>query len=496
MGWPCWSGPYQNFRAVACGHELVDDLHQAKLVWQSEEITPIAKAFQSQSHFPGGRHGETQKGLYAGGGASPVIADGRVFLNYYLPADDTPWVDTPMRRHKRTALLATDVVLCADAYTGKTLWKREFPGGPCYTAMKSAGNSGLSACIYQERIYSFCTGHVLRCLEAKTGKTVWETPLPEYADRVQSYVDAARRGEQYAAASAGNGQMIKSIHFGSRSGQNLVCIGGVILVEGLLAFDADTGELLWRKQMRGYPVRWSTGGREYVLMAGYSPILKGQPVTDSKMACIEPKTGKVLWTEPFGGAPEDTLLGIEGDFIVGRAPGVRFKDEDGRDSNVGLLAMWRLGSDGATLLWKHDPETGPKIHPKNQPVLFDGLVFCGVEEPSQEPYPVACFDASTGKHLGTINVPSGRRPGNIMRLEGRLMILGDASHVKNTVFWASAGGRNFGVAGDPWIDPHPPTTPLYATITWPYIDGLLYMRGADGIYCYDLRKNPELIPPL
>ena len=78
VGWPCWSGPYQNFRAIACGHELVDDLHQAKLVWQSEEVTPVAKAFQSQSHFPGGRHGETQKGLYAGGGASPIIADGRV----------------------------------------------------------------------------------------------------------------------------------------------------------------------------------------------------------------------------------------------------------------------------------------------------------------------------------------------------------------------------------------------------------------------------------
>jgi hypothetical protein len=43
--------------------------------------------------------------------------------------------------------------------------------------------------------------------------------------------------------------LIESIHFGSRSGQNLVCIGGVILVEGLFAFDADTGELLWQKQL-------------------------------------------------------------------------------------------------------------------------------------------------------------------------------------------------------------------------------------------------------
>ena len=76
-----------------------------------------------------------------------------------------------------------------------------------------------------------------------------------------------------------------------------------------------------------------------------------------------------------------------------------------------------------------------------------------------------------------------------MQLEDRLLILGDSAHIKNTAFWAWAGGQRFDVAGEPWVNPHPPTTPLYATITWPYVDGHLYVRGADGIYCYDLRKN-------
>lgn len=451
---------------------------------RSEEVTPVAKAFQSQSGFPAGRHGKTQKGLHAGGGASPVVVDGRVFLSYYLPAEDTPWMDTPMRRHKRTALLATDVVLCMDAYTGKTLWKKQFPGGPCYTDMKSAGNSGLSPCVHEGRVYSFCTGHVLRCLDAKAGRTVWETVLPEYGERVKAYVKAVRAGRPMPAESAGTGNTVKSIHFGKRSGQNLVCIGGAILVEGFLAFDAQTGKLLWRKKMPGYPVRWSRGGRELILMAR-------NDVSRKTIDCIEPRTGRTVWKTPFGGAPNDTMLAISGDLIVGRAPGVVFKDDRGKDTEEGLLAAWRLSPDGATLLWKHDAKHGFRIHSKNQPVLMDGLVYCGVQDPPHEPCPVACFDALTGKHLGTIGVPSGRRPGNILRLENRLLILGDASHVRNTAFLAWADRRRFDVAGRPWVDPHPPTTPFYATITWPYVDGRLYIRGADGIYCYGLRKRQK-----
>ncbi len=486
IGWPCWSGPYQNFRAIACGHKLVDYLQQARLVWLSEEITPVAKAYSSKSgSYSGGRHGASQRGLYGGGGASPVVADGRVFLIYYRPADHTPWVEMPPgRRQKRIALLATDVVLCIDAYTGKTLWKKEFAGGPCYTGNKSAGNSGLSPCLYKGRVYSFCTGHVLRCLDAKTGQIVWETSLPVYGNRVRAYVEAIRDRKKFSVEDVGLSNAIKSTHFGSRQGQNLVCIGGVILVEGLLAFDAATGSLLWQKKISGYPVRWSCGGREYILIAR-------NDIGRRSILCIEPRTGTEMWTAPFGGAPQDTMLGIAGNLIVGRAPGVTFTDARGRDTNEGLLAMWRIGPQGATLIWKHDVKTGFRIHSKNQPVLMDGLVYCGVHPPGTEPYPVACFDVGTGRHLGTIDVPSGRRPGNIMRIEDRLMILGDASHIKNTVFWAIASREQFGVAGRPWVNPHPPTTPLYATITWPYVDGLLFMRGADGIYCYDLRRNAQ-----
>jgi outer membrane protein assembly factor BamB len=491
IGWPCWSGPFQNFRAVACGHKLVVDLRQAKLVWQSEEVTPIAKAFSSQSgQYAGGRHGKTQKGCYPGGGASPVVADGRVLFSYYLPADDSPWVEPTHRaRWTRRPLLAKDVVLCVDAYGGKTLWKKEFPGGPFSISMKGAGTSGLSPCVSEGRLYTFFTGHALRALDVETGNVIWEAPLPGYGEKTKAYREAARALPRPVTAEAVAALPdLRSIHFGKREGQNLVCIGGVVLVEGLLAFDAGTGELLWQKRMRGYPVRWSAGDRELILMGGDNPILKGQPVRDSQMACIEPKTGEVIWTEPFGGVPEDTMLGVEGDLVAGRAPGVRFKDERGRDSRYGLLALWRLDLKGATLLWRHDEKAGFKIHPKNQPLIIDGLVYCGVEDPPKQPYPVACFDGRTGKRLGTIDVPSGRRPGNILRVEDRLLILGDASHSNNTAFWAWAGGRRFDVSGEPWRNPHPPTTPLYATITWPYVDGLLYMRGADGIYCYDLRR--------
>ncbi len=489
IGWPSWAGPYYSFRGIACGYKLVDDLHNAKLLWQSEETTPVAKAFASVSDsYSGGRHGRTQKGQYPGGGASPVVMDGRVLLSYYVPAKDSPWVIGEKARWRKRPLLATDVVLCVDADTGKTVWKREFPGGPFYIGHKSAGNSGLSPCVSDGKVYSFSTGHMLRALEVATGNVVWETPLPAKRDGQKNQHEQAMAYRAEILRRQGSGQeaylgveQMKSRHFGSRNGMNLACIDGAVLVEGVHAFDAATGRRLWNSPFEGHPVRWRHSGRDLMLLS------RRQSETKADMVCVEPRTGKVVWTEPFGGLPQCTLLGIEGDSVVGRAPGAEFLNEKGKPSNDALLTMWRLGPRGAELLWRHDAKTGPRIHWKNQPVLAGDVAFCGIS--GEDGYPVACFDAKTGKHLGTINAPSGRRPGNILRIEDRALILGDASHIKNEVWWAAADGRSFRVIGKPWVNPHPPTTPLYATITWPYVDGRLYMRGADGIYCYDLRKQ-------
>jgi len=80
IGWPCWSGPHTNFSGVPSGSQLADDLDDARLLWKSEEIIPVGKAHNPGSSSRGAR------GKPSGGGASPIVADGLVYLWYFQPA--------------------------------------------------------------------------------------------------------------------------------------------------------------------------------------------------------------------------------------------------------------------------------------------------------------------------------------------------------------------------------------------------------------------------
>jgi outer membrane protein assembly factor BamB len=128
--WPCWSGPRTTFVAPSSGNELVADLNKARLIWQSQEITPMGKAHAARSgQYSAGRHGGDQQGKPSGGGGSVVVSDGRVFLSYYLPSGDAVVPDIPGGRsfdENSRRVAADDVVLCIDAANGKTLWKRVF----------------------------------------------------------------------------------------------------------------------------------------------------------------------------------------------------------------------------------------------------------------------------------------------------------------------------------------------------------------------------------
>ena len=62
-------------------------------------------------------------------------------------------------------------VFCLDAATGKTLWKRVFPGGPL---LPLYGNHPASStpCIANGKCYVIGTDGAVFCLDAKTGKTL------------------------------------------------------------------------------------------------------------------------------------------------------------------------------------------------------------------------------------------------------------------------------------------------------------------------------------
>lgn len=300
-GWPCWRGPFGSGAAYDCGEAIVTNLADARLVWLSEERTYQA--------YPEGGRGPF---IYTGEGG-PVVVDGRVFYYFFMPdgkvfspdAETIAGMDfdpTPLgfndraevgRRH--FSITADDVLLCADAKNGKTLWKRVIPGGINYGGRRGAWAGTkcgpiLTPCAAYGKVYF--AGSTLRvfCLDEKTGATVWESNLGEMHKRL-----VAARDEAIAAKTVWKLPINWFL-----GGHCPAFADGVVAFDdelgsvyggGLIGFDAETGRELWHLPagVNSYPgpVRWSWQGKEYFI--------------SGRGALIEPRTGKVIWG-PFGDA--------------------------------------------------------------------------------------------------------------------------------------------------------------------------------------------------
>lgn len=204
--WPTWQGPTYDRRATPTNVTLMDSLPEARPVWKSETI--IAAAPGRANDIP--RHGV--KSLYnrpSGGGASPIVADDMVFLNFYLPSGDAydkqaaaiytgqladeqnvPYFQGKLPTLDPLKVAADDVVVAVDARTGELMWRTTFPGaGANHTSHKNDLNN-LTMAYADGRVYAIGSTMRLRCLDAKSGKPIWEQPLGPITATLESQRDA------------------------------------------------------------------------------------------------------------------------------------------------------------------------------------------------------------------------------------------------------------------------------------------------------------------
>ena len=198
---------------------------------------------------------------------------------------------------------AMDVIFCFDAATGKTLWKKEYPG-----AMFEYGSSS-TPCIVDGRIY-VSGGKTIYCLNAKDGIEIWQAPCP--AKEVSS---------------------------------SPVVADGVLVIQAgaLCGLDAKDGRLRWtRPEFKGIhasPVIWRKAGRAYAVQntglvdlqtgelvwiigsgADASPVVAGDVVVTSRLgtvSCYPLSTNKPqeLWSLSYGIQPSTPC--IYGNYLYG-----------------------------------------------------------------------------------------------------------------------------------------------------------------------------------
>ena len=482
--WPAWEGPTGNCVATDTGARLVDDLKDARLVWKSEAPTPGAPG--PSKDIPR-TMGNAPLLPYCGGGATPVIGDNKVFLRYTLPAGETfdkklyqVYLDAGYneaglaRGRKLLSVSADDAVACFDARTGQLLWRTTFPdAGLNFQGHKIAQNN-LSALHHDGRV--FAIGSTLRfyALDADTGEVLWQSDLGErHRQMEEAKAEALREGRFLGGA------------YGNRSwGFVPVAAAGLVVCNnkagGLVAFDPESGVVRWTAERCADD---NASPRPWTSEAGTRLIIPSREAVH----CLDAPTGRQLW------ALEKRVgrnLSVTGDRMA-------FRDHSVGDPKTlvgSTCALYRLTDAGPEPLWTtpwtftDDDGAVVKDQYSNyvRPLIHGGRLYLSGRVWTD------CLDLATGRRLARIAGEGGvANAGHLMLAEGRLFLNRDGKHAKTVLAMYDADPDAFAVLGEPetWSPPHPNTTSYGPYLRFPVVDGRMFIRGNDAVYCYDLREN-------
>lgn len=460
--WPCWRGPAGGGSQPADPGPLVEDVNAIRQVWKSEYI----------------------EGTFTGGYSSPVVSAGRVFVYFYYgdgkagpeeianyggtgpggPGKDS-WKNLPQpeeMQKRRASPAADEVVVCLDATSGKTIWRFVSPSTGLNHERENTAMHGTACVRAGKVVVQGVTGWIF-CLDEKTGAKLWAVEHPVY-QRLRDLRDRAVRDHKQTNESGGpfpwSAPVISTgkVIFGVRGEKrDKAYIGNC-----WEAYDLATGTKAWTLSGQGgggqaSPLVWTTGGQELVL---------------GEAACLDPTDGTVRWTFPKGewlhrnGTPA-----LEGDLLV--------LGGGGSKSTAGPSG-WRLSAAGPKRLWQRAPVETIKSC-GTSPGLHRGVAYlhCADATGQNQGY-VLAIDAATGTELG-------RHDGIIsVKCTPSVVAMGDRvifPHVGGAIdiFTAGAGFRRLGTLKN--------GSAFAKGVTPALVGGLMFTRGTDGVYCFDLRKR-------
>jgi len=490
LGWPSMHGPFGNFIAPRTGVELVDDLSDARLLWESAD-----KGFGRAKHTTGSfkRKGKVAALLgpdavaAPGGWAGPIIAEGKLFATTFRPAGKIYDIRTLFKTVEKGCLEADDMLIALDAKTGKTIWKAAESGGFVWGVGKRGGFQ--VAPVYNNgRVFSMGTTGRIFAYSAADGKKLWETRANP---RMIARRDKELAKSHVLSASAGYGWR-----------QSLVFAGDTLIVPRkttLLGLDPACGKARWTLENVishwTTPSVWKCGDKEYLLCA-----TGGKP-RQAKMHLIDPGGGRILWT--VGGlhatqcslAPSRTHVLVNvGSLIMKEKPnGSAPRNEEG-DAPFGLPGAYKITPRGARLAWRFpdrphflmptwsDSVARPRI------LIRDGLVYYASEGPGKEnDRRLIVARESTGEVLA-----DRLRKGDFwfQLIEDKLLHSIDWSHGSRATFdLYSTEPKGFKKLSGPWKPKQPLTTAYQVFMEPPVIAGRIFLRTETGtIICCDLAK--------
>ena len=499
--WPHYYGDGYRLAGPESKSQLIDDLARARPVWKSEAYIPTAYGSAPDNRYPD-RAGRSGNG---GGSASPVVVDGRLYQFYYRPRGPVgqakPYIENfigqpftdeavlmakarqlfPQRSYQQDAVLnhfrlqADEVLVCMDAATGQTLWETTFPQrGNNYQTHKHRGHFPV-ALVAGGIVYQPGTTGRLYAVDAATGKLLWEYP------DAQPDVHVTKKGG--IDSSAPSPVLINGVVVFAASGH----------VHGV---DAMTGMKRWATRLwhRTSLLPW-TGGDKSLVIASDRDHEKKQNFA----VALDPADGAIVWRQPVGYLTGYTFPLLAGDLLVGYSLN-KEKVKPGENDGLVILHAYEITADGLQPAWTTKP-LAPIIDTIGMAIDSQHIYISAARE-------AICIKLATGETVAGVENVGGARTQTAFVAGGRLFIQPEGRHGRQSFLMLSANPQDFRAfatsqadgmikhhvgAEYQWRPPHTWTT-AYANqpIVYPLVDGRLFVRGLDAIYCYDLRtRSPQ-----
>lgn len=265
-------------------------------------------------------------------------------------------------------------IVCLDAKTGKTLWETEYNVWLSDVPAERVGWSSVVGDPETGYIYALGSCDIFQCLDGKTGEVIWRLPLHEQFGMLSTY---------------GGRTNFPIVH------EDLVIISGIIINWGdaakpnhrLLGLNKKTGEVVWFSGTRDLPYDTNYSAPSLVTIDGQRQLIMG--AGDGAVWGFQPRTGKALWSYQLSRRGLFATPLVVGDRVFSS----HSEENPGKLSNtmgaaVGLRVSGTGDETSVTQLWR---QLG-LVSGYSEPVLVDNRLYL-VDDRCK----MWVFDAESGK---------------------------------------------------------------------------------------------------
>ena len=343
-------------------------------------------------------------------------------------------------------------VVCLDAVTGKTIWENAYNVWLSDVPAERIGWSSVVGDPETGNVYALGACDIFQCMDGKTGETLWSIPLHEQFGMLSTY---------------GGRTNFPIIH------ENLVIISGIIINWGdaakpnhrLIALDKKTGEVTWFSGTRDLPFDTTYSAPSLVTIDGQRQLVMG--AGDGAIWGFQPRTGKPLWHYDL------SRRGIFATpLVVGNQVFASHSEENVAPNNnvMGAVAGLRISGTGDDTkveeLWKQMEV----VAGYSEPVLIGDRLYV-VDDRCK----MWIFDAETGTPIvERKSFVGSRQRSALLHADGKIYVLTENGRWAVVVPDEEDGFkivnkgrvRNTGFAGSPIV-----------------ADGRLYFPSTTGLYC-------------